>query len=224
MTLSTRSEPPSKKKKTKAKKLLSFDDDEDGGHETAAITALKTTQKPTDHEEAPIQVDAPIQRRKLTANPNPSLPAPKVMTKASLQAEAVTREKLRKEFLVIQEAVKDTEIVIPFVFYDGTNTPGGAVKVKKGDHIWLFLERCRKVGAELGVPGGSGVGTGLSSNKNDNRKAWARVSVDDLLLVRGNVIVPHVGFFCSSPPAILTPFSTMSSTISSQTRFMTLQA
>jgi protein FAM50 len=116
------------------------------------------------------------------------------MTKASLQAEAVTREKLRKEFLAIQEAVKNTEIVIPFMFYDGTNTPGGTVKVKKGDHIWLFLERCRKVGAELGVPGGaSGVVSGLASSKNENRKAWARVGVDDLMCVRGNVIVPHVG-------------------------------
>jgi len=115
------------------------------------------------------------------------------MTKASLQAEAVTREKLRKDFLAIQEAVKNTEIAIPFVFYDGTNTPGGTVKVKKGDHIWLFLERCRKVGAELGVSGGaSGASSGLASSKSDNRKAWARVGVDDLMCVQGNVIVPHV--------------------------------
>ena len=145
------------------------------------------------------------------------------MTKASLQAEAITREKLRKEFLAIQEAVKATEIAIPFVFYDGTATAGGTVKVKKGDHVWLFLERCRKVGAELGVSGGAtGVGSGLSSNKTDNRKAWARVGVDDLMCVRGNIIVPHVSARLSLHTAArLTLFSTTNSTTSLRTRFRT---
>lgn len=82
----------------------------------------------------------------------------------------------------MQEAVKATEIIIPFVFYDGTNIPGGACKVKKGDYIWLFLDRSRKVGAELGVGGGE---------KASSRREWARVGVDDLMLVRGEVIIPH---------------------------------
>lgn len=98
------------------------------------------------------------------------------------------RDKLRKDFIEIQEAVKETEISIPFVFYDGANIPGGRVKVKKGDHIWLFLERCRKVGAEMGV---SGTGASIKS-REDSRKQWARVGVDDLMCVRGEVIVPHV--------------------------------
>lgn len=104
---------------------------------------------------------------------------PKVRTKAALLQEAQTREKLRKEFLVMQEAVKNTEMMVPFVFYDGTNTPGGICKVKKGDHIWLFLDKARKVGAELGVGGDKG------------RREWARVSVDDLMLVKGEIIIPH---------------------------------
>ncbi|KAL8742360.1 MAG: hypothetical protein Q9190_005138, partial [Brigantiaea leucoxantha] len=108
------------------------------------------------------------------------------MTKAALLREAQTREQLRKEFLVMQEAVKATEIVIPFVFYDGTNIPGGACKVKKGDHIWLFLDRSRKVGAELGLGGAGGAGERTSS-----RREWARVGVDDLILVRGEIIIPH---------------------------------
>jgi protein FAM50 len=82
----------------------------------------------------------------------------------------------------MQEAVKATEIIIPFVFYDGTNIPGGACKVKKGDYAWLFLDRSRKVGAELGVGGGE---------KAKSRNEWARVGVDDLMLVRGEIIVPH---------------------------------
>jgi protein FAM50 len=131
--------------------------------------------------------------RKLKPNPTTSLPAPKVKTKASLQAESVVRDALRKEFLMLQEIVKNTEIFVPFVFYDGTNIPGGTVKVKKGDHIWLFLERCRKVGAELGVAGtGSTGGNTGTKSKDDSRRAWARVGVDDLMCVRGEVIIPHV--------------------------------
>ena len=83
----------------------------------------------------------------------------------------------------MQEAVKATEFIIPFVFYDGTNIPGGSCKVKKGDHTWVFLDRSRKAGAELGVGGGE---------KANSRREWARVGVDDLMLVRGEVIIPHV--------------------------------
>lgn len=110
--------------------------------------------------------------------------APKVMTKSALLREAQTREQLRKEYLVMQEAVKATEFLIPFVFYDGTNIPGGVCKVRKGDYVWLFLDRSRKVGAELGVGGGA--------EKANTRRQWARISVDDLMLVRGEIIIPHV--------------------------------
>jgi protein FAM50 len=55
---------------------------------------------------------------------------PRALTKAALRREAAEREALRKEFLLIQTAVKATEIAIPFVFYDGTNIPGGTVRVK----------------------------------------------------------------------------------------------
>lgn len=104
------------------------------------------------------------------------------MTKSALIKEAQTREQLRKDFLAMQEAVKATEVVMPFVFYDGTNIPGGVCRVKKGDHIWLFLDKSRKVGAELGVGG----------EVNKSRREWARVGVDDLMLVRGELIIPHV--------------------------------
>ena len=84
----------------------------------------------------------------------------------------------------MQEGVRATEIVIPFVFYDGTNIPGGVCKVRKGDHIWLFLDRARKLGAESGVNAAGEKGGG-------SRREWARVGVDDLMFVRGEVIVPH---------------------------------
>ena len=114
------------------------------------------------------------------------------MTKATLAAEVTERERLRKEFLDIQEKVKNTEIAIPFVFYDGSSIPGGVVKVKKGDRVWLILERSRKIGAEIGA-GGTGASTGTANHrsKDDNRRQWARIGVDDLMLLRGEVIVPH---------------------------------
>ena len=128
--------------------------------------------------------DSSDMEKERRVGPNKSLSAaPKVMTKAALLREAQTREKLRKDFLALQEAVKGTEIIVPFVFYDGTNIPGGKCKVKKGDFIWMLLDRCRRVGA--------GVGSG-EGEMNSSRREWARIGVDDLLLVRGEVIIPHV--------------------------------
>lgn len=135
--------------------------------------------------EAATEDTEPPAKKRLGPNTTLSF-TPKIMTKSALLHEAQTREQLRKEFLVLQDAIKATSILIPFVFYDGTNIPGGVCKVKKGDPIWVFLDRSRKVGAELGVGGSN------SGEKANVRREWARVGVDDLMLVRGEVIVPHV--------------------------------
>ena len=68
--------------------------------------------------------DGSVPKRRPGPNNTVSI-APKAITKSALLREAQTREQLRKEFLLLQEAVKATEILIPFVFYDGTNNPGG---------------------------------------------------------------------------------------------------
>ncbi|KAJ5371395.1 uncharacterized protein N7496_007487 [Penicillium cataractarum] len=180
-----RSDAPPKKKKKKAlaKSKLSFGDDhDDTGEESAATprdSSVSRSGSKTPIEEGATSAAAV---RRMKANPN-APPPPKAMTKAAMEAEAQARDALRKEFLAMQEAVKDTEIAVPFVFFDGTSIPAGSVKMKKGDHIWLFLDRCRKVGAELGVGGANGA--------SKARKEWARISVDDLMLVKGDVIVPH---------------------------------
>ena len=168
--------PPVKKKlrkKKAGKKLLSFGDDEDDeGGEGA-----------TDKEQTKGDGDAGDGEKKSKFKANASVAvAPKAMTKAALRKEATERETLRREFLAIREAVKATEVAIPFTFYDGTNIPGGTVRVKKGDMIWVFLDKSRKVGAELGVVEESASAV----------KKWARVGVDDLMLVRGSIIIPHV--------------------------------
>lgn len=191
--------PKKKKKRPEPKAKLYFNDDDEENEEEAVIlpkkkaTAAQASDTSTpatddDRKATPTsEKSSPVQRR-IRANPNVSLPPPKLLTKSALTAEARARDALRKEFLALQERVKNTEISIPFIFYDGTNIPAGSVKVKKGDPVWLFLDRCRKVGATLGVGGGKGRGKA----KRDYRKEWARVGVDDLLLVRGDVIIPHV--------------------------------
>ncbi|KAL2222262.1 XAP5, circadian clock regulator-domain-containing protein [Thermoascus aurantiacus ATCC 26904] len=183
----SRSEGPPKKKKKKsiAKSKLSFgdDDNEETGEDST------TPREPSESRSAsktPVEGQSEPPARRITPNPN-AQPPPKILTKAVLEEEARTRDALRKEFLAMQEAVKNTEILIPFIFYDGTNIPAGTVKVKKGDPVWLFLDRCRKVGAELGVGGANG---GAKARK-DNRREWARIGVDDLMLVRGEIIIPH---------------------------------
>ncbi|KAH8168584.1 XAP5, circadian clock regulator domain-containing protein [Sarocladium implicatum] len=167
-----------KKGKAGPKKLLSFGDDEEEEHDVKPKKAKSKTKTDDDSNEASDE-DATETKSKLKANTAVGI-VPKSLTKAALLKDATAREALRREFLSLQEAVKATEIAIPFVFYDGANTPGGTVRVKKGDFVWVFLDKSRKVGAELG-----------SGDKAAARKAWARVGVDDLMLVRGSVIIPH---------------------------------
>lgn len=194
------SERPVKKQKKPKRALVSFgdDDEEEDGAGPALVSLVskhknkKTPSKSIESEAGDNGAERDVdsagagndrkQGGKLAANASVGI-VPRALTKAALRREAAERDALRKEFLALQEAVKATEIAIPFVFYDGTNIPGGTVRAKKGDFVWVFLDKSRKVGAELGVGG----------DKNANaRRDWARVGVDDLLLVRGTMIIPHV--------------------------------
>lgn len=188
------SERPVKKQKKPKRALVSFGDDEVDDDAGPALIpkvrgnkATNTTSTGDDQAEPGTAGDLSAKDRKrpggkIAANASIGF-VPRAMTKSALRREAAERDALRKEFLALQEAVKATEIAMPFVFYDGTNIPGGTVRVKKGEFVWVFLDKSRKVGAELGVGG----------EKNANvRREWARVGVDDLMLVRGTMIIPHV--------------------------------
>lgn len=197
-----------KKAKRRKKALVSFGDDEDeeagqdGGDALVVKKKKKKDGTATDAKEdsAPAESNSNSgsgaeddARRavgasgKIVANAAVGV-VPRALTKAALRREAAERETLRREFLALQEAVKSAEIAIPFVFYDGTNIPGGMVRVRKGEFVWVFLDKSRKVGADMGVGG----------ERNSNvRREWARVGVDDLLLVRGTMIIPHVSFILS---------------------------
>ncbi|KAI6805727.1 hypothetical protein KC332_g14191 [Hortaea werneckii] len=175
-----------KRKKGVKKGGLSFaNDDEEGEESTAstpaqvsrAITPKEGSAAPTDPEDA-TDVCVPTVKKRL--KPNAAISnAPKAMTKSVMQKESQLKDQLRKEYLQIQEAVKATEFMLPFTFYHGKSLPGGMVRMKKGDHIWLFLERARKVGADMAGRG------------DRSKKDWARISVDDLIVVTGDLIIPH---------------------------------
>jgi protein FAM50 len=158
---------------------LSFGIEEDEDAENASKASAPRESTPADPSAANSEAEARVTKKKLSANSGIGL-KPRVMTKTALQREAQQAELARQDFVIMRDAVKATEVVIPFVFYDGTNVPGGRCRIKKGEQVWLFLDKARKVGAELGVGG------------DKSRRDWARVSVDDLMLVRGEVILPHV--------------------------------
>ena len=162
-----------KKKRKVGTPKLSFGDDEEDGEGTDAAKSNTASPRSGTPSEG-------IMKKKMGVNASVGV-VPKALTKGALLKEAQARESLRKEFMVLQEAVKRTEIAIPFVFYDGTNIPGGVCRIKKGDFIWVFLDRSRKVGAELGV-----------GETDNSRREWAKIGVDDLMLVRGSLIIPHV--------------------------------
>ena len=110
----------------------------------------------------------------------------KAQTKSALAREASLKEAFRKQYLATNEAVRNTEFVLPFVFFEAKVLAGGKVRLKKGDFLWLFLERARKIGIELGERGEGPAGVG------GRRREWARIGVDDLMVVVGEMMVPHV--------------------------------
>ncbi|KAI5861545.1 XAP5-domain-containing protein [Durotheca rogersii] len=190
--------PKGKKAKKRGAAKLSFgvdedeDGDEDGGDGDSGEGVKKSAKDDNNDQDnnddddeggnggnGNTRKDRDNKKSKFQANASVSI-VPRVVTKAALRREAAEREALRREFLARQEATKAAEIAVPFVFYDGTDIPGGVVRVRKGDFIWVFLDKSRKVGADLGV-----------GEKPNSRREWARVGVDDLMIVRGNIIIPH---------------------------------
>ncbi|MCL7559438.1 FAM50/XAP5 family protein, partial [Staphylococcus aureus] len=111
-----------KKKKVAKPGGLSFGDDE--GDDEAVQTVDKrpikktlpaTADQPEDDESASVSVP-----KKRGFKPNAAVDfVPRAMTKSALSREAQLKDALKKEYQQLQEAVKSTEFMIPFVFYDG---------------------------------------------------------------------------------------------------------
>lgn len=172
---------------------LSFgDDDEDDASaqeqsvkpKARAGGNLSTTTTQDDEDETSSE-PATIVKKRFKPSSSVAVQA-KAQTKSALAKEALLKEALRKQYLANNEAVRSTEFILPFVFFEAKDMAGGKVRLKKGDFVWLFLERARKVGIELGERGDGPMGLG------GRRREWARIGVDDLMLVVGEMMVPHV--------------------------------
>lgn len=174
---------------------LSFGDGEDDDQDAQASEqsakpkarvggASTTTQDDEDSTSEP----ATIVKKRFKPSSSVAVQA-KAQTKSALAKEALLKETLKKQYLATNEAVRSTEFVLPFVFFEAKDMAGGKVRLKKGDFVWLFLERARKVGIELGERGDGPMGLG------GRRREWARIGVDDLMLVVGEMMIPHVSTF-----------------------------
>lgn len=121
-----------KKKRKNAGAKLSFGgDDEDGAEAEAIVTteleavlgavvkngSSKGREGSEEHDRDSSESASEVKKRKF--NPKLKAPPPKALTKSTLLREAQEREMLRREFLQLQEAIKNEDISIPFVFYDG---------------------------------------------------------------------------------------------------------
>jgi protein FAM50 len=167
------------------------------------VSTTTTTQDDEDSTSEP----ATIVKKRFKPSSSVAVQA-KAQTKSALAKEALLKEVLRKQYLATNEAVRSTEFVLPFVFFEAKDMAGGKVRLKKGDFVWLFLERARKVGIELGERGDGPMGLG------GRRREWARIGVDDLMLVVGEMMIPHVSVysFCveASPRNICNELTTES--------------
>jgi len=83
------------------------------------------------------------------------------------EAERKERERLRVEWLEKQEETKKEEIEVVYSYWDGSGHRK-SVTCKKGDDIGSFLEKCRQQFSEL-----------------------RGVSVDNLMYVKEDLIIPH---------------------------------
>ena len=101
------------------KKKLSFAEEGDGddGTDDGCYSSSADPTRSNSGDNNKSGEEDEVKKRKV--NPKLWLPAPKVLTKNTLLREARERETRRREFLDLQEKIKNGEISIPFVFYDG---------------------------------------------------------------------------------------------------------
>ena len=185
---------------------LSFGDDDEADENAqtseqtvkpkARASGISTTTAQDDEDES--SEPATIVKKRFKPSSSVAVQA-KAQTKSALAKEALLKETLRKQYLATNEAVRSTEFILPFVFFEAKDMAGGKVRLKKGDFVWLFLDRARKVGIELGERGDGPMGLG------GRRREWARIGVDDLMLVVGEMMIPHVSVYCFGLKARASP-------------------
>ncbi|KAL5529710.1 hypothetical protein ACEPAG_5695 [Sanghuangporus baumii] len=105
--------------------------------------------------------------KKAKLGKNPNVDTSFLPDREREEQERREREELRKEWLRRQEELKKEEIEITYSYWDGSGHRK-SVTCKKGDSISTFLEKCRQQFPEL-----------------------RGVSVDNLMYVKEDLIVPH---------------------------------
>jgi len=109
--------------------------------------------------------EKPTKRPKSRKNPN--VDTSFLPDREREEAERRQREELRQEWLRKQEEMKQEEIEITYSYWDGSGHRK-SVKCRKGDDVSTFLEKCRQQFPEL-----------------------RGVSVDNLMYVKEDLIIPH---------------------------------
>ncbi|KAF8163471.1 XAP5, circadian clock regulator-domain-containing protein [Crassisporium funariophilum] len=150
-----------KKRKKTAKATLSFAMDDEGDEEGSGD--LKEDDSPQNGDD--IIDGPPTKRSKLKKNPN--VDTSFLPDREREEAERKERERLRLEWLSKQESMKKEDIEVVYSYWDGSGHRK-AVTCKKGDDIGAFLEKCRQQFPEL-----------------------RGVSVDNLMYVKEDIIIPH---------------------------------
>ncbi|KAI5121660.1 hypothetical protein M0805_002736 [Coniferiporia weirii] len=109
--------------------------------------------------------EAALKKAKLRKNPN--VDTSFLPDREREETERREREELRREWLKRQEELKKEDIEIVYSYWDGSGHRK-SVTCKKGDSISTFLEKCRQQFPEL-----------------------RGVSVDNLMYVKEDLIIPH---------------------------------
>ncbi|ESK89854.1 hypothetical protein Moror_839 [Moniliophthora roreri MCA 2997] len=151
-----------KKRKKTAKATLSFAMDDEEDGDGGDSGSNSLRQSPKDSGESE---EPPAKKSKFRKNPN--VDTSFLPDREREEAERKERERLRQVWLKKQEELKQEDIEITYSYWDGSGHRK-TVTCKKGDAISTFLEKCRQQFPEL-----------------------RGVSVDNLMYVKEDLIIPH---------------------------------
>ncbi|XP_072176074.1 protein FAM50A-B-like isoform X2 [Diadema setosum] len=152
-----------RRKKHKNAGTLSFnmDEDEEEGEENEEK-----------EENGFVDDDEDVPKKKKRIGKNPDVDTSFLPDRDREEEESKMREALRQEWREKQEKIKNEEIDITYSYWDGSGHRKN-VKMKKGDTIQRFLQRC------------------LEGLKKDFHELKA-VSVEQMMYIKEDLIIPHV--------------------------------
>ncbi|KAF9439071.1 hypothetical protein BGZ76_000553 [Entomortierella beljakovae] len=157
--------------KKKAKKViskLSFDDnEEEEAQDDQDFTNKKKRSGNDDNDEEETDKPSPPVIKKSKFGKDPNIDTSFLPDREREEQERRDREGLRQEWLKRQEEIKKETIQITYSYWDGSGHRK-EVECKKGDTIVQFLEKCRQQFQQL-----------------------RGVSVDNLMYVKEDLIIPH---------------------------------